>query len=186
VGLLLLAHGADPHVVDGTGRVALHQAAASGSADLLQALLTRGVAPDPLDVHGMTPLHAAVGHAQAKAARLLLACGAAVGARDHYGVTPLHLATTNGDVTAMQLLLEHGADPNAVDAFGWTPLHVAAASRFGEGAVAALLAAGADATVRTPRLAEGRDGRPQEPCTARELAARSRNDDAVAVLTDSQ
>jgi len=72
-----------------------------------------------------------------------------VAARSADGFTPVHLAAFFGKTDAVRLLLDAGADPNAPGT-GWmtgTALHSAVSARHPE-AVAALLAAGADADAR--------------------------------------
>jgi len=79
----------------------------------------------------------------------LLAAGVSPTAADSAGCTALHGAAYGGDAQWVTLLLELGADPNAKRAGdGWTPLHFAVASDKVD-AMEALVAAGADVTLRS-------------------------------------
>jgi len=106
--------------------LSLHQAAAAGDLERVQALLAQGSDVNEKDKNGLTPLHEAVAHRRRGVVQMLLAKDANVDARDASGRTPLLRASSiegPGDVPA--LLLAKGANVNACDNRGNTPLHAA-------------------------------------------------------------
>ncbi|MFJ6700845.1 ankyrin repeat domain-containing protein [Streptomyces sp. NPDC091272] len=84
---LLLAAGADPHLLDTRmGASALHKAAQSGAADIVDLLLDHGAFIDlQAPTHGHTPLIDAVWHKRPRAVARLLARGANPLLRAHGG-----------------------------------------------------------------------------------------------------
>ncbi len=153
----LLAHGVDPNTKDtfhyipmpwsGTGRTALHMAAANGRTEVVALLLARGGHIDAEDHDEYTPLHCALFNGQVEVATFLLERGAKhsveiaaglgqladvqeyltsngdVNADCPGGSKPLHWAAKNGRTQVARLLLEHQADVDASDAKRRTPLH---------------------------------------------------------------
>ena len=109
---------------------------------------------------GDTLLHVAAAAYDLDAARRLCAAGADVRARNRLGGEPLHYAADGGpgsttwdpraQAAMVAFLIAQGADPNALDKDGVGPLHRAVRTRC-TGAVAALLAGGASATLRSGR-----------------------------------
>jgi ankyrin repeat protein len=106
----------------------LHEAAALGRLEILQALIWPDAdleAPD--DHRGFTPLHHAVAAGQQATASLLISSGARVDVvsalTGDYPMTPLMIASEHADVEMIQLLLaagaradlEVGAHPYAID-----------------------------------------------------------------------
>lgn len=138
---------------DGFGETALHRAAATGHADVAQAILSHGAAVDPVSHVGRTPLHSAAENGCLAAAKALLDHKARPGALNGDGMTPLHLAARHGHADVVRLLLARGADPNAMGEYTGSPLHEAAAN--GRHAVAqALLAHGALANAQSKGAAK--------------------------------
>lgn len=106
---------------DGFGSTVLMHAAASGSIDVMRALIEAGAEVGAANSRQATALH----WAQPDAAKvaLLLSKGAAVDAKTIEGRTPLYVAATlAAGIPSMQLLLEAGANPNADTLVGATPL----------------------------------------------------------------
>eukprot|EP00754_Rhynchopus_humris_P040669 Rhum_TRINITY_DN2377_c0_g1::Rhum_TRINITY_DN2377_c0_g1_i1::g.7018::m.7018 len=128
----------------------------SGGCDeqqrLTTLLLLLGADANVRDGSGNTPLHAAARGGAAATVSALLAAGADDAAANSFGSTCYHYAAVSSNAAALfdLLLAEAPGGAEAAekqDGAGNTPLHVA--SQLGRaGAVDALLAAGADATVR--------------------------------------
>jgi len=151
---LLLEAGADAHAANSGGRTALHCAAEGGQTAAVRCLLGGGADPSPPvplaspagPARSAPPLHlaAARGHTGAMAA--LLAGGADVHQLSPAGETALHAAAVAGSVSALKLLIDSGANVEACEAEpGRASALVQACSAGQAGAVAALLARGADA-----------------------------------------
>jgi ankyrin repeat protein len=168
VAARLLHHGADINVKDGwNGRTPLAHVILVGSATALNAmqwLLDQGADPNVLDDAGRNALSLALPGGTDPCAALM-----ARGAR----LLPhaLHDAAgvTHPNADAIRFVIDHGADINGRDERGETALHLAALSH-GAANVKALLALGADATVKN-----------NEGLTAAEVAA-SFGDTAIAAL----
>lgn len=171
---LLLEHGADPFLKDGSGFTALtfaeifgkrvanylrkimsvspaaselpiHDAARAGIVERVAALLEQGVDVDSRNDMQSTPLHCAAQGGRAEVVKLLLERGAAVDAPNVHGSPPL-LLTHEPEVA--RLLLEAGADPNLPMPHGMTPFLYHA--RFASPALMTLLLdAGADLNTRS-------------------------------------
>ena len=142
----LLRQGLDVNAAQGDGMTALHWAASSGDAELLDILLYAGADVAAVTRIGQyTPLHLAAKRGAPEALRSLIAGGADVtAATGNNGATPLHFAAAAGDPEAIAVLLEAGADPDAREsAWDQTPLTFAAAANR-PGAISALLEGGAD------------------------------------------
>ncbi|KNC47182.1 uncharacterized protein AMSG_11775 [Thecamonas trahens ATCC 50062] len=115
-------------VADGSGRQALHMAAAAGHVNALRILHRLGAVPlDAPDVHGVTPLHLAAYTGTIAALRYLVQAGALVDVRDASGRTPLHWAAASGSIPAVYVLLSLGAPRDAPDTSGALPCHYASA-----------------------------------------------------------
>jgi ankyrin repeat protein len=96
-----------------------------------------------------TPLHLAARTGNPATVRALLAAGGDVDATTVGGATALHLASTAGNADVVAALLGKGANANAREAvWGQTPL-IFAAERDRAGAITALIAGGADPSIRT-------------------------------------
>jgi len=91
---LLIANGANIHIVDGDNRSLLHIACDNGDLSLVKYLLEKGVSLKGKDKNGWTPLHIACGPADDyDLVYYLIQNGADLYARDMNQYTPLHLAT---------------------------------------------------------------------------------------------
>ena len=126
--------------------------AASGHAELVQAMLDAGLAVEWTLFKGHpTALMTAARTGDAAMVELLLARGANPRAVTEKGLTALHLAlfepAARRHLPVLQALLAAGADPDAADADGQRPLHLAL--RHGIPAlVQALIEAGANPFLR--------------------------------------
>ena len=141
-------------LLSGLETIDIHEAAAVGDSARLNALLT----VNPTLVHafssdGWTPLHLAAAFGGPEAVALLLTHAADVHSvsKTAMGNQPLHAALALGqDAQTITLLIQHGANVNAKQMGGYTALHQAASGGKAE-AVEALLAAGADTSIRCDR-----------------------------------
>lgn len=102
--------------------LALQQAAFTGKAPRVEALLAAGADPDCADANGHTPLMRAAQRGQAAAAAALLAAGAQVDRQDARGYTALIWAAQEGQREVAALLLTAGARVGAREAHGYTAL----------------------------------------------------------------
>jgi ankyrin repeat protein len=151
----------------------LIDAAKTGRADVLRALLRQRVDVNAREADGTTPLHWIVRADDVDSAGLLIRAGASVDIANRYGVTPLALAAANGSPRMIELLLAHGADVNTANPEGETALMTAA--KTGEpSSVMALLDAGADVNTHEHWLDE----------TALMWAAAENHADVTRILLD--
>ena len=149
----------------------LIEAARSGDAARVAALLAQGADARATGPDGTSALHWAARAASAAAVEHLLAAGADAGSVNRYGVTPLALAAESGEPAVVGALLAGGADPNTATPAGETVLM--AAARTGRVPVLDLLLA-AGATVDATESWRGQ--------TALMWAAAEGNADAIARL----
>ena len=120
----------------------LERVAAQGNRGLVQKLAGAGAKIG-------NALHAAARRGHRDVVNDLLESGASVAAKDMSGDTPLHDAAVHGTSQMVQLLLLKGAEKDALNNHEQTPLYLAVSCD--KVAVAlALLAAGADITLRYP------------------------------------
>jgi len=92
---LLLAHGADPHIVSRDNETTLMAAAGTG---FINGFNKGRSAAERLEV-----------------VKLLVQLGEDVNAADNYGITPLMVAANMGEVPIVQYLIDQGADLGAYD-----------------------------------------------------------------------
>jgi ankyrin repeat protein len=122
----------------------LHDAARSGDAVVLKALLDGGAAIEEKNSTGETALVVACVASRPDAVAMLIARGADVVARNNRGMTALHGASYSGCTECARRLLVAGASPvDAENRFKVTPFIVAAEENH-LGILAMLVAAGAD------------------------------------------
>jgi ankyrin repeat protein len=109
---LLLRAGADPMARNRFGATPLSEAALTGSAELVAALLEAGADAKGLTTaDGETVLMTAARAGNVEAVRMLVDRGADVNAREHYkGQTALMWAAAERHAGVVKLLLERGAD----------------------------------------------------------------------------
>jgi uncharacterized protein len=153
VVMALLTNGADVHVKDRVGTTALHGAARSSDAALLQLLLDAGADTAVLDNAGLTPLACALISGQTANAQILLKItpkdSNLKDITDSSKALPLAHALAQCDApesALIDLVIAQG-NLDALDDAQETPLHRCArldASEFAE----ALLAAGANASAK--------------------------------------
>lgn len=92
---LLLAHGADPHIMSSDRETSLMAACGTG---FINGYHRQRTPAERLEV-----------------VQLLVGLGEDVNAADSYGITPLMVAANLGDAAVVQYLLDRGADPAAHD-----------------------------------------------------------------------
>ena len=92
---LLLAHGADPHIMSKDRETTLMAAAGTG---FISGYSRGRTAAERLEV-----------------VKLLVSLGEDVNAADNYGITPLMVAANMGEVSIIQYLVDQGADLGAYD-----------------------------------------------------------------------
>ena len=141
----LLKQGADVNAPHGDGMSALHWAARSGDAELVQMLVVAGANHRATTrLGGWTPLLLAAQYGHAAVIGTLLKAGADPKAATTNGTTPLMLAAASGTAQAVKLLLDQKVDVDAKEsARGQTALMFAAAYNRTD-AMKLLLEAGAD------------------------------------------
>lgn len=131
------------------GKSPLHLAAAQTNPEMLKQLLSLGVAPDCLDRDNRTPLQIAAATGNIDGTRLLLAAGANPDRQDKNGKTAIMLAMTRSCPDQVwQMLIERSKNLNIPDDNGQTALHLAAQQLKQPDAIRALMAAGANSTLR--------------------------------------
>jgi ankyrin repeat protein len=132
-----------------SAQTSLLDAARSGDAAAVRAMLARKADVHAVAAVGTTALHWAVQRDDVAMVEALLRSGAKAAAATRLGVTPLYLAATNGSSEVVTRLLSAGADPNTALPDGETVLMTA--SRTGNvEAVRALLDRGADLRRKEP------------------------------------
>lgn len=143
----LLAQGVDPNRIDAArGETPMIMALHEGSTKVALYLLQQpGVDLEAKAANGSTALMMASFMHNREVVEALLARGARV---NRPGFAAMHFAAAAGDEAILRILLAHHAEIDALSPNDMTPLMIAA--REGQqGAVKLLLAAGADARLRT-------------------------------------
>ncbi|KAJ5776448.1 uncharacterized protein N7511_001459 [Penicillium nucicola] len=122
---LLISYGADPNIMDITGRMTVLHAVDSHSVPCIRLILEAGGNPNPILPTGLfrsSPLTAAGFAGIPEMLKLLLEFGANPNACNPEGLTALHSVARTQNVDCALVLLEYGADLNAVSSGGITPL----------------------------------------------------------------
>jgi ankyrin repeat protein len=150
----LLAHDADPHVVDVSGNTPLIAAAQANDEASVRLLLDQHVDVNARNANGETALMSAAANGNLTAVKLLLTAGAR--ANDVSSVasvnvkagpialgkyTALLLAAPQGSPELVRALLDAGAELNARDIRGMTPLMMSVSSEYQRPEVVRLLIA---------------------------------------------
>ena len=105
----------------GDGRTALHQAAATGNARLIDILISHGAQVDSENSTGETPLHFAARFGKLSSLKLLIGFGAKIDPKSkHTRSTPLLIASESGHESIIRELLDSGAKKSEKDIFGKT------------------------------------------------------------------
>lgn len=134
---------------EGTGLVALHQAARTDQLEVTQMLIDHGADRSKSDAIGRTALHHSTHGIGARCLELLLHQKVDTGLGDLEGMTVWHLAAQEGNVQALKTLLNGPVDSASAIGFkandGRTPLLCASASQSIE-SVSLLLSAGSSPT----------------------------------------
>jgi hypothetical protein len=102
---ILLEHGADKYILDGSNQSPLHNASRHGYLELVEMLLEGGVDVDLRNVANETPLTVALFYGNIEVSHFLIERGADVQCRNNVGWTPLHTAARCGHLDIVQLLL---------------------------------------------------------------------------------
>lgn len=176
---LLLASGADPHMMDlRMGATALHKAAQSGNPDVIEMLITSGAFVDQQSpILGNTALIDAVLHKQEAAVRTLLSRGARTKIRNHWQQSALELARKDGDSSLVRAIEAR----DAADADEIAGLTLIAAVKAGDVAKASrCISAGVDLNQRLPITGSEDDG-----YTPLGLAVRGRQTEIVSLLLNA-
>jgi len=186
----LLRQGADVNAAQGDGMTALHWAAMSGNAELVEVLLYAGASSEATTrLGGYTALHLASRVGRSEAVASLLAEGADVHARTSTGAMAIHLAAGAGDVASLQALVRHGAEVDGREGvYDQTPLMWATAQNRVQ-AMRTLLDAGADVNATTKVIDYGALSQQDTPDRARRgrlLQARVQADREIRAERDAR
>ena len=129
----MIARGADPDIVDATGKSAMTYAAGRAFALIVRRLLDAGVDAKRAYGNDLTALMWAAGHedgvgagAAIEVVTLLLDAGARIDAVDNRGRTALMTAAELGRAAVVDALLARGADRTIMDKSGKSALDLAA------------------------------------------------------------
>ena len=144
---MLIAAGADPHIVNGKGRNAFQHALDVQNWDVVRLFLESGFDPDK-NTTGLTMLQETVAKGSHKGVEALLSGGADPDVVRN-GLSALHLAIKNGHVDMVRSLVAGGANLGLETAEGLTPLWLGVRSG-NNSVVKTLLKKGVDGAVRRP------------------------------------
>ena len=109
-----------------SGSNALHCAAQSGSAAIIQKLIERGYCVNVAANNGCSPLHLAAALGQMDAVTELVNHGVDTSLNSPMHGTPLHQAALYGHTSIVSYMVDIGCEVNAVDFQGYSVLHYAA------------------------------------------------------------
>ncbi|XP_076873613.1 ankyrin repeat and EF-hand domain-containing protein 1 isoform X2 [Brachyhypopomus gauderio] len=124
--LLLLENGADPNATSQiTGRTALMEAARSGMAGLVRAILRRGASVNALDAKQFAAVHLAAQGGYFEIIQLLSAFSADMGVVTADGETALHFAARGDFADCCRFLAQRGCNPKLKNQEGVTPRQIA-------------------------------------------------------------
>ncbi|XP_039604747.1 ankyrin repeat and EF-hand domain-containing protein 1 [Polypterus senegalus] len=122
----ILENGADPNATDQvTGHTALMEAAKSGDAELVRAILLKGGNVNALDKRRNHAAHFAALGGFFEVIRVLSAYSADLGVVNMDGNTPLHLAAKGGFADCCKFLSQRGCNPKLKNLELMTPRQVA-------------------------------------------------------------
>jgi uncharacterized protein len=123
---ILLNEGALPLHEDGEDQTqAIHWAAYSGKAEIMDIMLEYGAKIDARDKYGYTPLHWACRRGEIDTAEFILKKGGSINEATIGGlITPLHCACFEGHKGLAVFLIDEGASIEAKNAEGYTPLEL--------------------------------------------------------------
>jgi ankyrin repeat protein len=125
IARVLLAHGADPNLMDSCAVIPLLKAYSRRNFEGMRLLLEHGANAD-VEFHPWgVLLHHASSHGKVDVARLLLQHNADANARGTSNWTPLHWASRRGHAEIVGSLLACGADLDATSMTNNTPLFLA-------------------------------------------------------------
>jgi ankyrin repeat protein len=173
VAVVLLDAKADVNAKNWINQTPLHYAATGDFNDVAALLIAHGADVNARDKDGHTPLFEAMNQIpwHKDVAALLLAHGADPNIGDNEGETPLHEAANWIRTDKVEFLLGYKVDVNARDKNGDTPLYIAMNAGGRHDIAQALLAHGADPTIK------GHDG-----LTPREVALKKGDKDMADIL----
>lgn len=173
---LLLAHEADIHVKNDTGKDAVSYAGTFGREQAMIALLERGADPESGGhKDGSRLIHWAAHHGLCDAIQVLIRKGADMQAKITSGANAIHIAVEKKQLLACRLLIKSGVDLEAKAERFYTPLHYAVIFADAE-ITKLLLQKGAS------RTAVGRDGF----IPLHEAALRGKPDSLAVLLRSSE
>ncbi|MCJ1282267.1 hypothetical protein MMC26_001590 [Xylographa opegraphella] len=172
----VLACRANVHVnaADNQRWTALHRAAATGQAAIVELLLNHNAEIGARTNRRQTPLHMAAEEGHFKVVELLIAAGGEVDALSDTRTTPLYRAARRGHVEVLKALLATGADVNLTTWDAYTALRTAVAHDQ-VGSVRILLSA-------NPKL----EVRAEHGLTALEFARVRGLDTIIKILEDAE
>ena len=128
---LVHSKGADPSILDGSGRNLLHEACMSGNLPLVK-ILAASTTVNYKDKCGNTPLHVACNKKHLNIAKFLVEDAPTKtnpNIQNHCGDLALHIACENHSLALTKLLSSCTSNPNVKNCAGNTPLHVACKER---------------------------------------------------------
>ncbi|XP_060789001.1 fibronectin type 3 and ankyrin repeat domains protein 1 [Neoarius graeffei] len=146
---ILLEHGADIHMKNGSGKNCMMLACFAGHLDIVKHLHKFGATWQSRDLSGCTPLHWAADGGHLPIIVYMIEDGCEVDVRDSVSQwTPLmRVSAVSGNSTVASFLIRAGADVNVRDKDGKTPLMMAVLNNY-EQLVSLLLNHGADQDVK--------------------------------------